>query len=324
MQSKVYGEPLSGDPFTDRRRTGVGGSDAGAILGVNPWASALQVYQEKRGHTRTWDAPERVVWGQRLERAVLDGYAEDKGTEVRKTGRSFRRSKSYPFMVCHPDGFAPDRLLEVKTTAHQGPDWGPDGSDLVPAHYYTQVQHNLVVTDQERADLIVLVGGRELHTYTIVGDAGFQAALIDQEALFWQRVMQGRPPEPDGSESAGRALRELFPVAVPEEVVATPQVNGYADTYFAAKQTRDAAQREMDKAAQAIQSFMGNRERLIGDGYTARWGNVQGRTSWKDAAAIFRDLLIPHYTDDTLDDIQERTRTEATRRFAMTPGKDEA
>ena len=329
--AQVYGGPLSGDPFTDRRRTGIGGSDAGAILGVSPWGSALSVWEEKRGIRQDdWDPPERVIWGSRLERAILDGYAEDYNVNVKRTGRKHRRSKRYPFVVGHPDGETDDRLLEVKTTAHQGEEWGLDGSEDVPAHYYAQVQHYMVLTEHERADMVVLVGGREMHRYTIPANPAFQDAMLAEEAALWQKVIDGTPPDPDGSESAGRALRRMFPMAIPEEIVATPAMAQAADDYLAAKRVRDEAEASMRQATQMMQSFMGSRERLVGSGWSAKWSNVAGRTSWKDAAegiaSRWRDLLIPHYSDDALDDIQRdieakataQAKGDTTRRFALT------
>jgi putative phage-type endonuclease len=318
---EVYGEPLSGDPFTDRRRTGVGGSDAGAILGVSPYASALSVYEDKRGISPDGFVPsERMVWGSRLESAVLQGYAEDTGRKVHK-GR-FLRSKRYPFVVGHPDALADDRLIEVKVTGRLDERWGPDGSDEVPAHYYAQVQHYLVLTDRFVADLAALVGGRELHIYTIPADKEFQDAMLEEEAAFWQQVQDGTPPDPDGSESAGAALRRMFPMAVPEEVIATPEVAYYVESYLTAKGMVDIAEAEMDRWGQLVQQFMGARERLVGPGFTATWANRAGRTSWQKVAAVYRDLLVPHLDDDQLDAIIEKSKSEPSRAFSVRKGAD--
>ncbi|MDY0364217.1 MAG: YqaJ viral recombinase family protein, partial [Bacilli bacterium] len=40
--------------WIEERRRGLGGSDIGAILGLSPWKSAFQVYQEKRGEVESF------------------------------------------------------------------------------------------------------------------------------------------------------------------------------------------------------------------------------------------------------------------------------
>lgn len=314
----IHGEPRSGDHFTDRRRTGIGGSDAGAILGLSSYASALSVWEEKRGLAPPFPVSERMVWGSRLERAILDGYAEDTGRRIRKGGRQMLRHPELPFVIGHPDALAEDRLVEVKTTARLDERWGPDGSADVPPHVYAQVQHYMVLTGKRLADVAALEGGRQLHLYTVPEDLDWQAALIEAERDFWQLVETGQPPPPDGSDSARETLRRLYPRGIPEEIVAGLLQNEQAETYLTARAQEKHAHEIAEGAAQQLQSFMGERERLLGTGWSASWrAPDQGRMRWQEAAAAFRDQLIPYMTDTELDAIQDRFRGEASRTFRL-------
>lgn len=338
MAVQVYGEPLSGDPFHDRRRTGVGGSDTGPILGISPWSSRLGVWEDKRGLRAPTVATERMLWGKRLEDAVLRGYGEDHGIEVAR-GR-FRRHPTYPFVIGNPDGYSGSgtstRLVEVKVTDHTDDRWGEPGSADVPLHYGSQVQHYLLLTGLPVADLTALVRGSELRTYTIEADPSFHEALLGDEADFWKLVREGTPPEPDGTEDAGRALRVLHPKATDEEVVATSEVNEYAARYLAAAQAVKEAEADRDRWGQLIQSFMGARGRLVGDGFRAVWPNVRGSTSWKAVAAealTALQLIASSDDEQTLatiiegardtveawDATVERHRGATSRRFTLTP-----
>ena len=287
MAVQFFGAPLIGDPFHDRRRTGVGGSDAGAILGVSPHTSRLGVWEDKRGLRPPTVATERMLWGTRLQDAILRGYAEDTRTEVTR-GR-FRRHDRYPFVIGNPDAEGvrdgKPRLVEVKTTSHLDERWGEEGSEQVPLHYYAQVQHYLLLRSLEVGDLTALVGGRELRTYVIPANPAFQEAMLQEEGVFWRLVEDGTPPEPDGSDDARHALRVLYPSAVPEEVVANEAVAEYATRYREARERRVAAERDEERWAQAMQSFMGHRDRLVGPGFRASWTNRSGSVSWKSAAA---------------------------------------
>jgi putative phage-type endonuclease len=334
MASKLYGEPGTGDPFTDRRRTGIGGSDAGAILGVSPYASALSVWEQKRGLVNDpFVVSERMVWGTRLEGAIVAGYAEDTGRKVRRGGRAFRRHPTYEWVIGHPDAETQDgRLVEVKTS-HSLDGWGEDGSADIPPAYYAQVQHYLILTGRDVCDVPLLRNGREYHLFTVPANRVYQEAWLDEGEAFWRRVIDGDPPPPDGSESAGAALRRLFPRAVPESVVATPEVGGYAESYLDAKDQRDEQQRAVDHYAQLIQRFMGARERVIGPGFTGTWSNRAGSVSWKSVAEELRvDIQLAASVGDPnastvllqeWDTRLERWRSAPTRVFSLSR-KDEA
>lgn len=319
--AQVYGLPLSGheDAFTRRRRTGIGGSDAAAILGVSPWKSKLGLWQEKRGISIPDPIPgPRLVWGQRLERTILQGYSEDHNRPIRFGGRQFRRSARYPWMIGHPDAEAEDRIVEAKATDRLDERWGEDGSDDVPAHYYAQVQHYMILREMPLADITVLVRGNDPHTFEIPADPAFQEALLEEERSFWQAVKDGIPPEPDGSEDAARALRLMFPRAIPEEIVATPEIASLGLEWLEWRSRKDEATAEEGRLAAIMQSFMGSRERLIGTGFRATWGNVKGSVSWKDTAGTYRELLEKSgVSADALDRIREATRGADSRRFSV-------
>ena len=310
----VYGEPLdiNASAFDRRRRTGIGGSDAAAILGVSPWASALSVYNEKRGLGSDFRTTERMVWGQRLEDAVRQGYAEDTGRKVQRVG--FRRSREYPWLIGHPDGDAGDRLLEIKVT---GQTW-----DEVPAHYFTQVQHYMLLMGRPLCDLAALVNGRELRIETIEADADFQAAMLDDLASFWEHVRSGIPPLPDGSESARKALRTVYPDVLDDVKEATPQIDGLLAGYVTAKAIMRAAETDAEQAAQLLQAYLGGVGKLVGESYDATWSEARGSVSWKGVAQAYRTTLAHLQSSANFDAIEEAHRGEPSRRFAVKARKE--
>jgi putative phage-type endonuclease len=318
----IYGAPATGDPFTDRRRSGIGGSDAGAILGVSPYRSALGVWEQKRGIGAPVVETERMRWGERLERSILDGYADDYGHVVRHTGRTFRRHPTYRFVIGHPDGMREDgRMLEAKMRDHLDEQWGEEGSDDVPPHYYAQVQHYLFLLGLPIADLAALVRGNTLRVYTIEAHREFTEAMLDEEAALWDRVVSGEPPDPDGSADARRALRDLYSQTVDESLVATPEVAASAAVYLAAREDKNAVELVEEKAAQHIMGFMGARTRVVGVDWRASWLPRAGSTSWRHVAAAYRDLLVTRPnapSDDELDAIIERSRGAGSRTFTLT------
>jgi putative phage-type endonuclease len=193
------------------RMTGIGGSDAAAVLGLSKYKTPLQVYQEKRGEIGPIPDNEPMLWGRVLEPVIRQQYAERTGRVVRLP-EGIIRHPSLDFMLATVDGITDDdRLVEIKT-ARTAQDWGEAGTDEVPQAYLIQVQHYLTVTALPVADVAVLIGGSDFRLYHIEADRELQEMIIYGEAEFWKRVQQGEPPEPvtyaDVQARFGRSSRE--------------------------------------------------------------------------------------------------------------------
>lgn len=298
------------ESWHQRRRTGIGGSDAAAILGISPWSSALMVYLEKRGEVEPdeAEASERMKWGQRLERTVLAGYSEDTGVAVRAGG--FRRSKDYPFAIGNLDGIAADRIVEVKVTDHMGSRWD-DGPQGIPPYYYAQVQHYLIVAGKTRADVAVLERGNRLVVRPVEWDEAFTDEMMAEESRLWQRVKDGDPPPPDGSDSARQALRSIYPDATPlSEMEATPESNHRVEAYLGYMAERKRVQSEIDRLTQEMQAEMGATERLLAYDATVTWKEQKGRTDWKALAGTF---------DPSDEEVANHTKPAARTYFRVSP-----
>ena len=67
------------------RQKGIGGSDVGAILGINKWKSPFEVYIDKTEEiTEIKEAGEAAYWGSILEDQVAKEFALRTGKKVRK------------------------------------------------------------------------------------------------------------------------------------------------------------------------------------------------------------------------------------------------
>jgi predicted phage-related endonuclease len=228
-----------------------------------------------------------------------------------------------PWMFGHLDGWTPRdhpraRLLEVKTAQRLDEQWGDPGTGQVPMHYFCQVQHYLAVTGFDLCDVAVLVQGRRMDIWPVPRDQAFIDALVADETTFWERVKRGIPPNPDGSESAGAALRRMYPRVEVDEVVATPEMALAADEYLHQRHVRDQADKDMDRQAQRMQAYMGAHGRMLVPGAVVAWADRAGSRKWKEVAATYRDLLVPHYDDEQLDGIAARHTSEPTRVFSVT------
>ncbi|MFM0190137.1 YqaJ viral recombinase family protein [Paraburkholderia nemoris] len=199
------------------RKSGIGASDAAAAVGLSPYQSQLELWLTKTDRDTTLPKPdpddttEPVFWGTILEPIVAASYTKQTGNRVRRVNAVLQHP-SIPFMLANIDreivGVPGVQILECKTAGEFGSRLWRDG---VPEYVQLQVQHQLAVTGKQAADVAVLLCGQKLEVHRVARDNELIARLIALEAQFWQYVTSDTPPPADGSESADRALRCLYP-----------------------------------------------------------------------------------------------------------------
>ncbi len=213
----VKTQELSRDDWLAVRRTGIGGSDAAAAVGLNPYQSTLELWLDKTGRGEGLPGPDPndttspTYWGTLLEPIVAASYTKQTGNRVRRINAVLRHP-TIPFMLANVDrevvGCRDVQLLECKTAGEFGARLWRTG---VPEYVELQVQHQLAVTGKQAAHVAVLLCGQALEVYRIERDDALIGRLVELEASFWRYVESDTPPPADGSESADRALRHLYP-----------------------------------------------------------------------------------------------------------------
>ena len=195
----------------EARKKGIGGSDAGAILGVSPWKTPLQVYMDKVGATDPIQDNDSMFWGRTLEPVIRQRYADVTNRKVVVPDTLITHPK-FEFMIGNLDGITSDnRVLEIKT-ARSAEGWGEPGSNEIPDSYMIQVQHYMLITAIPVADVAVLIGGSDFRIYEIPAEPELMELMIEKETGFWSRVINRDPPEPityqDMLLKYGRASKE--------------------------------------------------------------------------------------------------------------------
>ncbi|MDR2014083.1 MAG: YqaJ viral recombinase family protein, partial [Azoarcus sp.] len=106
------------------RKTGIGGSDAAAAVGLNPYKSPLELWLEKTSRDTALEKPnpedmaEPIYWGTLLEPFVAAAYTRQTGNRVRKVNAVLQHP-AVPFMIANLDrevvGVPDVHILECKT-----------------------------------------------------------------------------------------------------------------------------------------------------------------------------------------------------------------
>ncbi|WP_321891988.1 YqaJ viral recombinase family nuclease [Paraburkholderia tropica] len=293
----VETKSLSRDDWLTVRKTGIGGSDAAAAVGLNPNKSMLELWLEKTNRDTNLEKPDPkdtthpIYWGTLLEPIVAAAYTQQTSNRVRKVNAVLRHP-TVPFMLANIDreivGNSEVQILECKTAGINGAKLWRDGP---PEYVQLQVQHQLAVTGKQAAHVAVLVCGQQLEVHRIERDDELIEKLVKLEARFWGYVESDTPPPADGSNSADRALRCLFPRDAGNTVDFSDDRTlsaTFADlvTVRAEIETREQLE---SKLKQHIQESMGDASRAIFE-----TGEVSFKRS-KDGSGIdLKKLLADH------------------------------
>ncbi|NYH22872.1 YqaJ viral recombinase family nuclease [Paraburkholderia bryophila] len=303
------------EDWLEVRKSGIGGSDAAAAVGLSPYMSPLELWLIKTGRDANLPRPdpddttEPIYWGTLLEPIVAASYTKQTGNRVRRVNAVLQHP-TIPFMLANVDrevvGKRDVQLLECKTAGEFGSRLWREG---VPEYVQVQVQHQLSVTGKQAVDVAVLLCGQKLDVHRIERDDALIARLIQLEAAFWRYVETDTPPPAEGSESADRALRCLYP-GTGGAVDFTDDRNlsaTFADL-VAVRADIDARAQVEAQLKQAIQQAMGETDRA-----QFETGSVSFKRSRDGSGVDLKRLLADHPELAT----QYAVTKPGTRRFLV-------
>lgn len=132
------------------RKNGIGGSDAGAVLGIDPWKSNVDIFRFKTGKAQQPDisGKEAVKYGIAAEPLLRELFALDYPQYIVEYEEfNLHQHPVHPFIQASLDAYLTHRetgakgFLEIKTTeilrASDRAKW--DGK--IPQNYFAQVVH---------------------------------------------------------------------------------------------------------------------------------------------------------------------------------------
>ena len=265
------------EEWLEHRRQGIGGSDAAAILGMNPWKSPMDVWLEKTGEFE--DEPrdnEKMYWGNVLEDVVAKEFSIRTGLRVRRRNAILKHRKHH-FMIANVDRLVIGHKagLECKTTGQYSAD---DWAMGVPEFYQAQVQHYMAVTGYQAWYVAVLIGGQEFRFFKLTRDNQFIKDLIEAENEFWKMVEDRTPPPIDGTNASSELIKRLYPEAEKGKEVQLPY-----DAYQLIQQYDQACEDEKrvkllkDEAANKLKDMLGTAEKGTIHGRQVIWQNVTSK-----------------------------------------------
>lgn len=243
------------EEWKDLRSKYIGGSDAAAVVGLNPFRSAYALWAEKTGKVEGFDGNLATEVGTYLEDFVAKKFEEVTGKKVRNSNQSFFNS-DYPWAIANIDReiVGEDAGLEIKTTDSLNLKKFKGGD--FPATYYAQMIHYLAVTGKKCWYLAVLVGNKEFLWFTVERDEDEINALMEAEASLWENIQSDTPPDVDGRESTTDAISAIYE-GTDDTVVDLYAYQQDLETYFHLKKQAKELEYLMAETLNRIKDFMG-------------------------------------------------------------------
>jgi putative phage-type endonuclease len=288
------------------RMTRLGSGDIAAVLGLDPYKTAFDVWLQKKGMAALQEQSEAALMGDLLEPVVAQRYAMvNEGVLLRTVPEPLIGDE--PWATATPDRIvsndtAQEWVLEIKTkSSWTFREFGEAGTDQVPAAILAQVMWQLGIAGMDYADIAVLVDGRRYAQYGVNYDRQIFSSMMEQARQWWERhVVRGEEPKLEGS-AVVPYLREKFKDVQGDAVIATEDDDQMLALYGNIQRQVKELEERKDRLQTRLMERIGHAPGLLGEaGGKVSWLPQKGRTT-VDYKALVADLglspeLIQQYT----------------------------
>lgn len=263
---------MSREDWLELRRHSIGGSEAGAIVGMSTYASAVTVYCDKLGLSKQKEEQnEAMRLGTDLEGYVAERFCEMTGKKVRNDNFMYQHD-DYDFITANIDRVVvgENAGLECKTMGNYVT-YDFESGD-VPASYYCQCQHYMAVMGYEKMYLCILQFQKGVFVVDILRDDKFIAELIEAECSFWHDNIEARVmPAPDDSDATSNALQELWPEHNKGYEIELPSLQQDAKRYIEIGEMEKQLKAQKKEIANRIKADMQDAEKATSEGFYTTW-----------------------------------------------------
>ncbi len=237
-------------------------------MGKSRWGSPMSVYADKLGISEPRPETPWQKWGLLLEPAIAADYTKETGHKLFNPGAfTIFQHPSLKFMQVTPDRLiepVPEQdgwgSLSIKTaTAYKASEWEVEP----PIEADIQFQHELETLGLNWGVIAVLIGGQSTVHVPVQRNRKFCDVLVQQEAEFWQRIIDQVPPDADSHVATTEALAQIYPeesgetfplgaefFSVADELQTQKAQSRYCDTRI--RELENRVRREMGNAPLAL------------------------------------------------------------------------
>lgn len=210
---RIFELDQNSDAWLDWRKTGIGSSDAPAILDLSPWKTRKETWEEKtyhyhRGRKGFSQAQLAAIRAKMMAKELENESAKNRGKKLEPVAREEYEAwmgfdcpavcgshEQYEFLKVSLDGWNEDKLLfvEIKAPNRKAHEDALSGS--VPDYYEPQILHQFAVSGARRGHYISyhpkFPPGQRLAIVEVDRNDEEVNSLIAVEVDFWNMVVEG-------------------------------------------------------------------------------------------------------------------------------------
>ena len=239
----------------EQRKSCLGSSDMAAVLGLDPFRNAADVYLEKTGKLNELEESKVMKRGNYLEPAILN-FAEDVLGSLNRNV-FFRAPDNLPIGAnLDAQVVETNYPVEAKSVGlFVGEQWGEEGSDQIPDRVIIQCHVHMICTGKDFCHVPVYLSAREFQMFGVNLRQSIKEIIIAAACKFWTvNVQADNPPEDTipSIEVMKRIRREPKTIIdIPDNVVCL--VNNWQEKNTAYK----LAEKERDRAKAEVINLLG-------------------------------------------------------------------
>jgi putative phage-type endonuclease len=203
------------EEFVTERRSYLGASDIGAILGVDQYRTPLDVYNEKMGLVLPFEGNRHTERGNRLESMAADLYVELTGRKLRRKNQALVHA-DYSYLVGHVDRVAvgDKRIVEIKCPSVAS--YRKVQREGFPDSWIAQLQWYLYLSGYPLGEWVLFCADQfDLLNFEVTADPELHQAMLTKAVEFWEEHIVARiPPSAVDADKPGIEFQKVGGVVV--------------------------------------------------------------------------------------------------------------
>lgn len=275
--------PLTPEQLEQRRHL-LTASDAAAVLGLDPWRSAHDVWAQKMGTAPPFAGNWRTRRGNAMEPLLLEWLGErlaarDRPLALEPRGHETRVHPILSWLGATLDAVIVDPARsevvgvgEAKSTGAVSHWLDENGNPQVPDYYQVQVIVQMAVARVPRAEVVVeVIGESEPWILPFERSEDDELAVTEGLERFWTDHVLARKPPPL-EDATYRQVAKVYPWAKrPHQIGTTPEADALAARYLKAKAIETKAHEAAELAKTELCKIIGDNEGIAAPTWRATW-----------------------------------------------------
>jgi putative phage-type endonuclease len=198
---------LNKEQWLADRKKGIGGSEVSAILGLNKYKSAFQVWHDKTGRSSEQTENNFMKFGAKAEKLVVEYWEEKSGIKTKECGHLSH--PTYNFILGTPDRLYEKNgikgVLECKTSKMI---ITPEDPRFM--NFFCQLQWYMGLAEAKIGEVAIL--GRlncDFDGFEFDFNPDFYDEILEKIVYFWEKnVLKDIPPDPVNAQDVEKLFRK--------------------------------------------------------------------------------------------------------------------